>query len=69
MIQKYSVTAAQSAELKSALYEMKDAEIPTKDKKVATSKLKNFVLKFGEKIGEVAFGVLTKYLEKKMGFE
>jgi hypothetical protein len=69
IIQKYSASAAQSAELISALYEMKDAEISSKDKKVATSKLKNFVLKVGEKIGDVAFDLLTKYLEKKMGMD
>ncbi|WP_421797065.1 hypothetical protein [Haliscomenobacter sp.] len=69
MIQEYSVSKAQFAELISALYEMKDSEISSKDKKAATSKLKNFVLKIGEKIGDVAFDLLTKYLEKKMGLD
>lgn len=69
IIQQYSVSSAQSAELISALYEMKDSDISSKSRKEATSKLKNFVLKVGEKIGDVAFDLLTKYLEKKMGFD
>lgn len=69
IIQQHSSSPAQSAELISALYEMKDSEITSKSRKEATSKLKNFILKIGEKIGDVAFDLLTKYLEKKMGFD
>lgn len=67
LIEKYSQSQAQKAELSSAVYEMNDKEIPAKEKKFAASKLKNFVIKYGEKIGDIGFGLLTKYLEQKMG--
>jgi hypothetical protein len=67
IIQKYSETSAKSAELISALYEVQDKELSLKSKKAATNKLKSFLVKVGEKVGDVAFDLLTKYLESKMG--
>lgn len=67
IIDKFSESSAQKAELNSAINEMNDKEIAVKDKKFAASKLKNFVIKYGEKIGDVGFSLLTKYLETKLG--
>ena len=67
IIEKFSESSAQKAELNSAVHEMNDDETSVKDKKFAASKLKNFVVKYGEKIGDFGFRLLTKYLETKLG--
>lgn len=69
LIEKFSTSLAETAELNSSFHEINDPEIAAKEKKFAASRLKNFVLKNGEKIGDIGFSLLTKYLENKMGFE
>lgn len=57
----------QSADLTSALHEFEDPDSRHENRLSAKQKLLSFLIKAGEKAGDVAFGVLQKYIENKMG--
>jgi hypothetical protein len=53
-------------DLKSALNELKDESVPIKYKVESKQKIKNFLNKFASKMGDVAFGILQKYIENQI---
>jgi hypothetical protein len=56
-----------SGELASAVHELSDKEIPQPERVTAAHKLKTFLLKHSNVLGELATGVLKKYIEHKLG--
>jgi hypothetical protein len=56
-----------SKELETAVYEIADKGIEKVGRLRAKQKLMAFLVEFGKKTGEVAFGVLQKYIEKQLG--
>ncbi len=64
LFQKYEENSYN--ELKSALNELKDNSVPTKYKIESKQKIKNFLIKFGSKMGDVAFNLLQKYIEHQI---
>lgn len=57
----------QTAELTSAVYELEDTDAKQADRLTARQKLKAFLLKSADKVGDVAFGLLQKYIENQLG--
>jgi hypothetical protein len=55
------------AELTSAVYELEDRNAKPADRLSARQKLKRFVYKVADKCGDVAVGVLQKYIEGQLG--
>jgi hypothetical protein len=56
-----------SPELVSAVYELSDESIPKASRLLAKQKLKKFLIGAGNRLGDLAVGVLQSYIEKKMG--
>jgi len=54
-------------ELASAVYEINDKGTPVSEQLKASQKLKKFLIEVGRKTGDVAAGVLQKYIEHKLG--
>ncbi len=54
-------------ELTSAVYELSDENLPKANRTVAKQKLKRFLVGLGNRAGDLAFGVLQAYVEKKLG--
>jgi len=55
------------AELISAVHEIEDADAHNEDRLTAAKKLKTFMFKVGEKIGDVGLELLKTYIEKQFG--
>ena len=56
-----------SKELETAVYEIADKGVEKVGRLRAKQKLTAFLVEFGKKTGEVAFGVLQSYIEKQLG--
>lgn len=54
-------------ELSSAVHEISDKSIKETERIAAKSKLKGFVYKVADKIGDVSAGILQKYIESQLG--
>ena len=54
-------------ELVSAVYEINDKGTPVSEQLKASQKLKKFLIEVGRKTGDVAAGVLQKYIENQLG--
>ncbi|WP_157555586.1 hypothetical protein [Herbidospora yilanensis] len=59
---------ADSMLLESAVHEIEDSDAEEEDRLTAAQKLKGFLFKFGDKIGDASLSLLQKYIESKMGF-
>lgn len=59
--------ADKSKELETAVYEIADKGVEKVGRLRAKQKLKGFLVEFGRKTGDVAFGVLQTYIEKQLG--
>jgi hypothetical protein len=53
--------------LETAVYEIADKGVDRVDRLKAKQKLTAFLIEIGKKTGDVAFGVLQSYIEKKLG--
>lgn len=58
---------ARASELTSAVRELGDESVPQPRRLVAMQRLKGFLHHVAAKVGEVGFGILQTYLEKKLG--
>ena len=56
-----------SKELETAVYEIADKGVEKVGRLRAKQKLMAFLVEFGKKTGDVAFGVLQTYIEKQLG--
>ncbi|MER0172106.1 MAG: hypothetical protein DU489_16240 [Nitrosomonas sp.] len=65
LVQKYGETKA--SELTSAVCEIEDKNVPKPDRLKAGQKLKKFLIEVARKGGDVATGVLQKYIENQLG--
>jgi hypothetical protein len=59
--------ADRSKELETAVYEIADKGVETVGRLRAKQKLTAFLVEFGKKTGDLAFGVLQTYIEKQLG--
>lgn len=59
--------AERSKELETAVYEIADKGVEKVGRLRAKQKLMAFLVEFGKKTGDVAFGVLQTYIEKQLG--
>lgn len=64
---KLSENIAESITLQTALYELNDKSSSKESKRSSWQKISTFLVKAGDKIGDVGVVLLTKYLEQKMG--
>ena len=62
-----SENIAESITLQTALYELNDKSSSKESKRSSWQKISTFLVKAGDKIGDVGVALLTKYLEQKMG--
>jgi len=62
-----SENIAESITLQTALYELNDKSSSKESKRSSWQKISTFLVKAGDKIGDVGVVLLTKYLEQKMG--
>lgn len=65
LISKYG--DGHKTDLASAVYELEDKAAKPADRLSAKQKLKSFLFKVASKTGDMAFGILQKYIEDKMG--
>lgn len=65
LVQKYG--DARANELITAIYEVEDRSVPKPDRLKAGQKLKSFIIEVARKGGDVAAGVLQKYIESQLG--
>lgn len=65
LVQKYGGTKAN--ELSTAVSEIEDKNVPKPDRLKAGQKLKMFLIEVARKGGDVATGVLQKYIENQLG--
>ncbi len=65
LIKKYGSEKAD--ELSSAVYEVEDISVPKPERLKASQKLKKFLIEVTRKGGDVAAGVLQKYIETQLG--
>lgn len=65
LVQKYG--DARANELITAIYEVEDRSVPKPDRLKAGQKLKKFLIEVARKGGDVAAGVLQKYIENQLG--
>ncbi len=66
LIEKYTLDITNKTDLKTALYELKDAASSKEAKRSSWQKLYGFLGKVGDKVGDVGVALLTKYIEQKM---
>lgn len=66
LIQSHATTNKQ--ELETAVYEIADESGKRVDKLKAGKKIKAFLIEAAKKTGDIAFAVLQKYIESKLGF-
>ena len=67
LIEKFSKNASENSDLQTSLYELKDTATTNDKKRSAWQKLSGFLVKAGDKVGEVGISLLTKYIEKQLG--
>ncbi len=65
LVKKYG--EAKTNELATAIYEVEDKSVPKPDRLKAGQKLKKFLIEITRKGGDVAAGVLQKYIENQLG--
>lgn len=65
LIQKYG--GEKTAVLASAVHELADKSAPSHDRLNAKQKLKKFLISVGDRAGDIAVGLLQKYIENKFG--
>lgn len=65
LIQQYG--GAESASLASAVHEVSDPGAPAPGRLVAKQRLKKFLIAVSSKAGDVATGILQRYIESKLG--
>lgn len=65
LIKQYGGTHV--TELTSAVYELEDTDAKQAERLSAKQKLKTFLFKASDKIGDIALGVLQRYIESKLG--
>ncbi len=65
LVKKYG--EARTNELATAVYEVEDKSVPKPDRLKAGQKLKKFLIEIARKGGDVAAGVLQKYIENQLG--
>ena len=58
---------AKASELATAVYEIEDKSVPKPERLKASQKLKKFLIEVARKGGDVAAGVLQKYIETQLG--
>jgi hypothetical protein len=58
---------ANAPELTSAVYELEDTDGKAETRITARQKLKSFLFKLGDKVSDVALGLLQSYIERKVG--
>ncbi len=66
LIEKFSKSLSEKADLQSSLYELKDIATSKENKRGAWQKLYGFLGKVGDKVGDVGISLLTKYIEQQM---
>jgi hypothetical protein len=59
--------ASNKSELASAVHELADKSAPSTGRLVAKQQLKKFVFGLGSKVGDIATGLLQKYIEAQLG--
>lgn len=65
LVQEYG--GSNKSELASAVHELADKSAPSTGRLVARQKLKKFVAGLGSKAGDIAAGLLQKYIETQLG--
>jgi hypothetical protein len=66
LIEKYAQQTTELADLKTALYELKDRAKTNEEKRSARQKLYGFLGKVADKVGDVGVALLSKYLEQQI---